>query len=232
MGAMQNSLATLSTNPSLYFATDSLLRILLVIVLLGLGFWVAKRTTKVLRKSLNALLERDFVAQSPLGMLMDSTDALRGSGLFSHSVFWVIVFIFVAIAGELLGITFFSNIVTLVLRFLPMLISASIVFVFGLIFSGVAENVVKRQLKQTLPQQAVLLGTATSYIVLTLFSLIALSELGVASEFILVLFSGFIFALALAVGISIGFGSKGIVEETLQGMIQDEKKRRTSRKEK
>ncbi|MCD8484220.1 hypothetical protein LRY65_05420 [Candidatus Woesebacteria bacterium] len=224
---MGDTFNALTTTRFFYVTSDSLFRILLSVVLVVLGFFVAQRVTSFLRNSVRSLLSREFITNSPFGVMTESTDALRGSGLFSNVVYWFVVFFFVSIAGEVLGITFFSNVAALIVSFIPTLISAAIVFLFGLVISGVAENVVKRQLKKMMPQQAVLMGTATSYVVLALFTLIALSELGIASEFILVLFSGLVLALALSVGISIGFGSKGIVEDMLQTMVKEEKKRRT-----
>lgn len=224
---MVNTLSSWATSPTFYYASDSLLRVALSVVVLLFGFFVAKRVTRFLRQSMKSLFQKDFIAHSPVGMLLESTETLRGSGLFSNVIYWLVVFFFVSIAGEMLGVTFFSNIATLLVGFIPSLLSAAIVLLFGLIISGVAENVVKRQLKKMMPQQAVLMGTASSYLVLTLFSLIALSELGVASEFILVLFSGLVFAMALTLGISIGFGSKAIVEDMLQTMVKEEKSRRS-----
>lgn len=224
---MVNTFATWATSPTFYYASDSVFRVVLSVLVLLLGFFVAKRITRFLRRSMKSMLERDFVANSPVGMLLESTDNLRGSGLFSNVIYWLVVFFFISIAGEMLGVTFFSNIATLLVGFIPSLLSATIILLFGLVISGVVENVVKQQLKKMMPQQAVLVGTASSYVVLTLFSLIALSELGVASEFILVLFSGLVFALALSLGISIGFGSKSIVEDMLQTMVKEEKNRRS-----
>jgi len=224
---MLDTLSPWFASPTFYYVSDSLLRVFLSLLVLLFGFTVAKRVARMSRQAVHSFFQKDVILNSPVGVLLESTETLRGSGLFSSVIYWLILFLFVSIAGEMLGVTFFSNIVTMIIGYIPTLLSAIAILLFGIVVSGVVENVVKRQLKKMMPQQAVLMGTASSYGVLTLFSLIALSELGVASAFILLLFGGLVLALALAIGISLGFGSKGLVEDMLQNMVKEEKNRRS-----
>lgn len=227
---MQNSYFGWNTFPNFYYGSESLFRLILSIVVLIAGFFVAKRITHALRNGVHSLMKRDFIQNSPLGVLTESTEAFSGSGLLSNIVYWMVVFLFMSVAGEMLGILFFSSVIALFLSFVPALLSAGIVLFFGILSAGVVENLVKRQLKKMMPQQAVLMGTGSSYVVLTLFSLIALSELGVASEYILVLFTGLIFALSLAIGLALGLGAKNQVEDMLHTMVSEEKNRRSKTK--
>ena len=52
---------------------------------------------------------------------------------------------------------------------------------------------------------------------LTLFILAAISQLGIARFFIETTFTGFIAALALGIGISLGLGSKDLIKTLLEG---------------
>ena len=80
--------------------------------------------------------------------------------------------------------------------------------------------------------QAVLAGTIASSFTLVMFVLIAMSELGIASEFIMILFAGFVFAFALAAGIALGWGSKDIVSHSLSKIVQEETAQRAKNKPK
>ncbi len=220
------SLPQLWTEWTLFLVSSGLARVGLSVLVLFIGFFVARRFTILARKAGKKMMEAEMVQDSPLGMLFDSTQALKGSGFFSALLYWSIVFLFLSIAGEMLGITFFSHIVSMIVGFVPTLISALLVLVLGVVISGIVEKVVKQQFKRLAPQQSVLAGTLASYSTLALFSLIALSELGIASDFILILFAGFIFTTALALGIAFGFGSKDLVAEALNSMVHEEKKQR------
>lgn len=213
-----------------FIVSSGFARVLLSIAVLFLGFFVARRLTVFVRRSSKKVLNQEMVQDSPLSVIFESTQALKGSGFFSALLYWTTVFLFLSISGEMLGITFFSHIVELIIGFIPTLLSAVLVFVLGVVISGIVEKVVKQQFKRLAPQQSVLAGTLASYSTLALFVLIALSEIGIASDFILILFAGFIFATALSIGIAFGFGAKDLVAETLSSMVHEEKKHRTKGK--
>lgn len=212
--------------------SSGLSKVILSILVLFFGFFVARRLTTFLRHSGKKVLSQEIVQDSPLAVLFESTQALKGSGFFTAVIYWSIVFLFLSIAGEILGITFFSHIVSMIVGYIPTLLSALLVFMLGIVVSGIMEKVVKQQFKRLAPQQSVLAGTLASYITLALFVMIALSELGIASDFILILFAGFVFATALTIGIAFGFGAKELVAETLSSMVHEEKKQRTQSKAK
>lgn len=215
------------SQPSVIYWSSQTGRLLLGVLTILLGFFVASKVTHWLRTATRKLSQHEMIAQSPVGELFASTSGLRGTGIATMAVFWTVVFLFIAIAGEILGITLFGVLVAEIVSYLPSVLSAAIVLFLGIALAGVAENTLKKQLKRVMPQQAVLVGTSASYAILGLFAIMALSELGIASEFILILFGGLVFALSLGVGLALGLGSKDVVSDMLQGMIQDEKQRRS-----
>lgn len=194
-------------------------RFLLSLVILFLGFIVARVATKGIRRLIVRVFSQKQISDSPLGEVVSPVETLRGSGIFSSVVFAIIFFFFIAIAGETLGITFFSEVVTLVLAFVPHLASALVVFILGLLLAGVAERVVKQQVRRIFPDQALLGGTVASSSVIVLFSLMAIAELGIAQEFIFILFAAFVFTLALAFGLAFGLGGQDVVRDMLEGLV-------------
>lgn len=218
--------STALLSPQVALLSDALLRITLSVLVLLFGVVVSRKVTQLLRRAAKSILSRQMVKESPVGSVLESTHALRGSGVFTTVVFWVLMLLFLSIAGEILGITLFTNFVSLILGFIPTLLSALIVLGFGVVIAGMVERVVKKQFKRLAPQQSVLAGTLASYFTLSLFALIALSELGIASDFILVLFAGFVLATALSIGLAIGLGAKDLVRESLTSMVNEEKLRR------
>lgn len=205
----------------------SLWRIIASLFILLLGVIVARSITKWLRTMTRRATTAPAVKDSPLSVVWETTEGLRGTGVITTVVFWTVMLFFVAWAGELLGVRFLSDFVTLVLRAVPHLVSALIILVLGLMLAGVGERVIKQQAKRFAPQQAVVIGTFFSYGIMVLFGLMAVSELGIASNFIILLFAGCVFALSLAVGLALGLGAKDVVAESLRGMAQDERNRRT-----
>lgn len=215
-------LATWTVVPNLTLFLPVLFSALIVL----LGLVVAKQIVGLLRRSVSQAVSAPSVKDSPLSALWETTEGLRGTGVLSTIVFWAILLIFISWAGEILGISFFAQIVSGVLFFVPKIFSALILLLLGVMLAGVGERIAKQQIKRIAPQQAVLLGTFTSYGIVILFGLMALSELGIASNFILLLFAGCVFSLALAAGLAFGFGAKDLVADSLANMVQDERLRR------
>ena len=64
------------------------------------------------------------------------------------------------------------------------------------------------------------MAKVSSYLVMTLSVMAAISELGIASEFIMILFIGMVSALALGVGLAVGLGGKDLVSRLLEKWYQ------------
>lgn len=218
-------------NPPWYLY-NGLWRFAASLLILVVGLYVARKVTQAIRQAAAHLLQQKQLQESPIGVLFEPAVALRGSGIFSTFVFALVIFLFIAWAGEVLGITFFSGVLAMFLGYLPSIFSALIVLILGVLLAGVAERTVKQQFRKVASSQAVLAGTIASSFTLVMFVLIALSELGIASEFIMILFAGFVFAFALAAGIALGWGSKDIVSHSLSQMVQEETAQRAKNKPK
>ena len=217
-------LATLPT-----YLDNGFWRFFASLLILLLGLYSASQVTKWARQSVSKLFHQKQVEESPLGVLFEPAASFRGSGLFSTVLYSFVMFMFIAWAGEVLGITFFSSVITMLVHYFPNVLSALIVLIIGLLLAGIAERAVKQQFRKLASSQAVLAGTITSSFVMVMFVLIALSELGIASAFIMILFAGFVLAFALALGIAFGFGAKDMVSNALHQMVKDETELRSKR---
>ncbi len=205
----------------------SLWRVLASILIVLLGMLLAGKVTGWLRRLARSASVAPAVKDSPVSSLWETTQGLKGTGVVSTIIFWMVLLPFIAWAGDVLGIRFLSEIVNTIIRLIPRLFSATIVLILGVVLAGVGERLIKQQAKRYAPQQSVLVGTFFSYAIMILFGLMAISELGIASNFILLLFSGCVFAFALAVGLAFGLGAKDLVAESLHAMVSDERARRT-----
>ena len=215
--------------PNVYLYSP-LIRLFISILILLFGIFLARKATAWARRAFSSLLNQKQVVDSPLGEVIIPARSLYGTGILSSILFAIILFFFISIAGEVVGITFFSQVVALILNYIPNILSALIVLVLGVVVAGIVERVVKQQVRRLDPNHAFLYGTATSSTVLVLFVLMAVAELGIAREFIMILFGGVVFAFAIAAGLAFGLGSKNLVQTTLESAVEN--KRRTPSSEK
>ena len=121
-------------------------------------------------------------------------------------------------AVSMLGLTSLSLILNKVLAYIPKIFSAMIILILGLIVAGILESVVKgaiRSIDGLEAKRARIVGKITSYLTIVIFILASVSELGIAEQFITILFIGLVSMLTIAFGLAIGLGSKDVVHKVV-----------------
>jgi hypothetical protein len=116
---------------------------------------------------------------------------------------------------SVLGLTSLTFILERILAYLPHIISAILILFIGIVISGILESLVKGSIRSIDGRSARLLGKISSYLVLILTIMVAVSELGIASQFIVILFMGFVGCIALGVGLALGLGGQHLVKKLL-----------------
>lgn len=216
--------AIFGLNNLLTTLTTYLPRALAAILALFIGWLLGKWSKSLVVKSFKQIHLDELVKKST------STTALHQMNLpFSPvqliaSVIHGLVFlIFAIVAIQTLGLVFLSDVLARLLAYMPTLIVASSIFVLGVVMAGWLETWTKKSLKSLEIPTARLLAKVSSYATVVIASLIALSELGIASVFIELLFAGVVFALALAFGLALGLGSKDLVNSILEQWYKSKK---------
>lgn len=180
------------------------------------GAFVAKLIKNLAFRILHGLRASSIVTKTPLGEVLSSEDVgNRVEEIASSICYWLVMLVTVHTTVAILGLTSLTQMLTVILSYIPRIISAVFVLAFGTLLAGWMEGLVKNSIREISPNSALLLGKLTSYMVMTLVLLTALSELGIASEFLMILFVGVIGGMALALGLAVGLGSKDLVNTML-----------------
>jgi len=145
--------------------------------------------------------------------------------IIGEVVRWLTIALFFAASVNILGLTSVSEFLSNIILGIPTLVAAIIILVVGVVIAGFLEKMVKGSLGSQDPALSRLVGKVVSYATLTLFILAAISQLGIARFFIETTFTGFIAALAIGIGISLGLGSKDLIKTLLEGWYESIKKK-------
>ena len=108
-----------------------------------------------------------------------------------------------------------------VLFYLPKVIIAAIVLVIATILADTMQKLVVASSKAANITSANMLGTITKYAIWIFAIIIALSELGIATYFMQVLFMGIVVMLAIAGGLAFGLGGKEAAAGAIQKISKD-----------
>jgi hypothetical protein len=164
---------------------------------------IARAVAMLLRKvSFNQLAERAGIASFMHSM---GTDA---AGFLAGVVKWFVRLIAVVVAFDALGLPAVSEFLRQVLLWIPNLAVALVVLVIG----GLAAKALSMFVRGALEKAAVgspnLLATIASVAVWAFAIIVAVNQLGVGDEIVNTLFMATVGALALALGLAFGLGSK------------------------
>lgn len=127
------------------------------------------------------------------------------TALFGVIAYWLVILAALIVAFNGLGLAYVTDLLGRVMLFVPRLIVALLVLVFGSYFGRFIGNAVMAYCRNVGVRDSDLLGDLAHYAVLAFVILIALDQMQVGGDIIrqsfLIILSGIVLALALAFGI-------------------------------
>lgn len=191
-------------------------KILAAVIIFVVGLLLARLVRSVVIKTLGAIRFSKVLEKTPAEQFLknDEIGHKLETGV-AGVVYWLLLFVVLHTTVSVLGLTPLSVVLDRVLLYIPHVFSAAFIFILGVLLAGVAETVVKGSLRTIDAHSARLFSKVASYLVVTVASLAAVAELGIASQFILILFVGIVFAASLGAGLAVGLGGKETVEKML-----------------
>lgn len=135
---------------------------------------------------------------------------------------WFIIIVFLMASLQIIGLTQVNDFLReTVLYYLPNVVIAALVLVIASVIADAMRQVISASAKAANIKSANMLGTIALYAIWIFAFIIALSELGIATAFMQILFTGFIAALAIALGLSFGLGGKDAASRAIEHIKDD-----------
>jgi small-conductance mechanosensitive channel len=213
MSQLYASLSVLATE-TLTGISVFLPRLAAAILILIIGAGVAKGLKKLVVKLLETLKVSSWVKNTPVEHFFKNAEfGEKIEGVLGSIVYWILMLVVIHSTVSVLGLSSLTHVLDRVLTYVPRIISSILVLFFGLLIAGVVDSLVKGSIMSVDGKSARLLGKVSSYLVLIIVVLAAINELGIASEFIMVMFVGFIVMLSLGLGLAIGLGGQHLVKD-------------------
>lgn len=190
--------------------------------------------------AIGALLGR-VVAQIIKSLKID--EALRKAGVeefFNHGgvnlnsgaflgglVKWFIMLVFLIAALDVLHLTQVNEFLRSILEYIPQVIVAVLILIAASIIGDVLRKIVVSSAMSANIRSAGFLGSITKWAIWIFAILVALSQLGIAAVLVHTLFTGFVVAISLAIGLAFGLGGQEAAARVLEkiGKEMSEKNR-------
>jgi hypothetical protein len=199
------------------------------LIIVIFGFIVAPLVGGLVKKFID-LLKIDLLSEK-LGindLFQGYSDKFSISLLIGRLVKWFFILAFTMAAAEVLGWTRITIFLNEIIFYIPQVLVAIVILVLALIAGKFFQTVVVRSImgSNTPVDKPEVLGSITKWAFITFGILAALIQLGIATSLIQILFTGIVFALALAFGL----GGRKKVEEMLDKIDSPVKAKRKTTK--
>lgn len=140
------------------------------------------------------------------------------SNLLAEIVRWFVIIIFLIPTADIWGLPRIGSLLNELLLYLPNVFVAVVIALVGFVLAKLSHDVILASVKGITKDSAKMIATATQWVINIFVILAVLNQLGVASDLIRILFTGFVAMLALAGGIAFGLGGQGNAEDILDGI--------------
>lgn len=195
------------------------------VLIFVIGLFLARLVKLIVKKILETIKLSTLVKDTGVNTFLKKADITKNvEEVIGEVARWLVILIFSIATVNILGLVTVSEFLTNILGYIPRVISAALILTVGVLVAGWVESLVKGAVGTFSVSTGRLLGKVSSYTIVIFTILAAISELGIAEQFINILFIGFIAMVALALGLSIGLGAKDVVSEVLRDWYKQLKK--------
>ncbi len=191
--------------------------ILLFLVILIVGYFVAKAVAGILAKVLHRVgfdraVERGGVKQALDRSKFDASDIL------GKLVFYGLFLFVLQLAFGLFGPNPISDLITGVIAYLPRLFVAVVIVVIGAAIAAAVKEIVEASLGGLSYGRILAFAASTAILVVAAFA--ALDQLGIAEDIVQTAFTGIIVAIAGVTIVAVGGGGIQVMAEQWRGVAQ------------
>ena len=194
-------------------------QLLIAIIIFIVGWLVGLALERGVRHLIDALKVDTLLRNAGFESLLAKGGFQLHSGAFiGVLVKWFIILVFLIAAFEVVGLSDVNIFLREVLAYLPNVIVAALVLLAGSIVANIVGRLVEGSIKAAEVPTAKLLGSVARWAILVFAIIVALSQLGIAAQFLQTLFTGFIAMLALAGGLAFGLGGRDHASRVLDSV--------------
>lgn len=147
----------------------------------------------------------------------NSSIKIQPTKIIITSIKWILIFIFIIVASELLGLKMVSEQLGNLIGYLPKLISALLIFAVGIYLANMIKKAISGMFTSLELTGGNLVGNIIFYIVAVIVSVTALNQAGINTDLITNNLSIIFASILAAFTISFGLGSRDIIKRLLFG---------------
>lgn len=191
-------------------------RFLAGLIILFLGLLISSLAKKLVLGLLKALRVGKFLES--IKMVKEEAEVRVWEAILAELIRWSLTILFLVPTVEAWGLSKVTDVLNQMLLYLPNVFVAVIVGLVGVVVANLTFDVVKQGAKSLGSSVSNNLGVVARYAILFFTVLVVLNQLGVASDLVRILFTGFVAMMALAGGLAFGLGGQEVARDILKSL--------------
>jgi len=197
--------------------------LVIAIVIFAIGWIVGSLVRKLISQLFKSVKVDHFLKNAGLEDVVKRSGHDLDSGKFvGWLVEWFIIIVFLVAAFDVLGLTQVNIFLQeVVLSYLPRVIVAVLILLVAVVIADTLRRIVVASARAANVRSANFLGSVTKWSIWIFAILTVLFQLGIAAPFVQTLFTGFVVAVSLAVGLSFGLGGQGAASEVIEKLKRE-----------
>ncbi|MGB4811124.1 MAG: hypothetical protein WBP13_01400 [Methylophilaceae bacterium] len=195
-----------------------------VIIILFFGWVIAKVSQIAVKRFLKWVKFDKFSDRSGLETYLQSDEYdVSLSGIISQIIFWLVILLFVITGANALGLNEVADMLKQLAHYLPKIIVAIVVLIFGTLLGRFVNRLVFAWLHGIKFNGALQVSTSAEYLVQIFAIFVALEQLEIGSQLITALFVIMFGSIFLALAIAFGLGGKEWAAKVIEDRQQQNK---------
>lgn len=197
--------------------------LIVALVILAIGWAIGAVVAHAIAKFMDMIKFDEALKKAGFEDFVKKGGLSLNSGRFVGKIVeYFIVIAFLIASFDVLGLNQVTAFLQqIVLGYLPQLIIAVLILLVGGVVGDVMSRIVNASSRTAGLSHANLLAVVTKWGVWIFAILVGLSQMGIAGAFIQTLFTGFVVAVSLAIGLSFGLGGQGAAAKTIERIQHD-----------
>ncbi|MEJ5210293.1 MAG: hypothetical protein WHV61_02535 [Burkholderiales bacterium] len=214
-----------SFNAVIRQVADFLPKLLVALVLLFVGWLVAKLARSAVRRLLalahfDALAEKTGIEE----FLKHGEMQVTLSGIIAEVSYWLVLFIVLVTVSSSLGLTAVAELFNRVVLYLPNIVVAVLIIIFGTLLARFINRLVFAWLRNLGVEGALTISTIAEYAVQIFAVFVALEQLAIATHLLTTAFAILFGAACLALALAFGLGGRDWAAGVIQKWASRDKK--------
>ena len=209
------STLTTSFNDAFYAVVNFIPKFLAGAIIFLIGIIIASILKQVVLSLFRALKLEAFLKKYGVPEMKEE---FTWANILSEIVRWFVIIVFLIPTADVWGLPRIITVLNEFLNYLPNVFVAAVIAMIGFVFARLSHDVILASAKGVDSQTASAIASVARWSIDVFVILAVLSQLGVATDLIKILFTGLVAMLAIAGGIAFGLGGQNTAKDVVEGL--------------